>query len=382
VRVAVPWIAGTAWLGGWNYFLNMARVCRRFAPDIEFALLCEGELEPAFRAELAAEKIALLPPVPLRRQGYVKGYLGLQDRATQTLLRDAGIAAVFELIPLRTRYGIPALAWIPDFQHRRLPAFFPRRERLRRDLIYRTRLRLNRHAMLSSHAALEDMQAFIPKPRAQVHIVPFAVLLTEEITSACIADALKHHSLPPVYFFLPNQFWQHKNHEVALRALALAVKQIPSTMLALSGQAVDVRASGYAAGLMQLANDLGISANLRILGTISHKDLLVLTAGAHALVNPSLFEGWSTTVEEAKALGTPMILSDLDVHREQAASDAVYFPRSSPQALAEALVEAMRAPIANTEPRRAYANLRAQENCRVYAQKLRAALAATVADGI
>ena len=45
MRIAVPWGAGTPWLGGWNYYLNMVRVCRRFAPDIEFFLAYEGELE-------------------------------------------------------------------------------------------------------------------------------------------------------------------------------------------------------------------------------------------------------------------------------------------------------------------------------------------------
>ncbi len=37
-----------------------------------------------------------------------------------------------------------------------------------------------------------------------------------------------------------------------------------------------------------------------------------------ALINPSQFEGWSTTVEEAKSLGVKMLLSDLEVHKEQA----------------------------------------------------------------
>jgi glycosyltransferase involved in cell wall biosynthesis len=56
-----------------------------------------------------------------------------------------------------------------------------------------------------------------------------------------------------------------------------------------------------------------------------------------ALLNPSLFEGWSTTVEEAKAAGVPMVLSDLDVHKEQAGEYAIYFDRHSSFALAETL---------------------------------------------
>ena len=57
-----------------------------------------------------------------------------------------------------------------------------------------------------------------------------------------------------------------------------------------------------------------------------------------ALINPSLFEGWSTTVEEARSAGVPMILSDIPVHREQAGENAIYFDPSSPEALAKTLI--------------------------------------------
>ncbi|NIO41379.1 MAG: glycosyltransferase [Burkholderiales bacterium] len=74
---------------------------------------------------------------------------------------------------------------------------------------------------------------------------------------------------------------------------------------------------------------------------MSRADLYALMRGSIAVVNPSLFEGWSTTVEEAKAIGAPLVLSDIAVHREQAGGDAVYFePHSATQAAA-ALVQAI-----------------------------------------
>ena len=56
-----------------------------------------------------------------------------------------------------------------------------------------------------------------------------------------------------------------------------------------------------------------------------------------ALINPSSLEGWSTTVEEAKSFGVPMILSDIDVHREQTGGAARYFGINDPEALADHL---------------------------------------------
>jgi glycosyltransferase involved in cell wall biosynthesis len=59
--------------------------------------------------------------------------------------------------------------------------------------------------------------------------------------------------------------------------------------------------------------------------------------GCVALINPSNFEGWNTTVEEAKASDVPIILSNLDVHREQGSDRAFYFDPKSPEQLANIL---------------------------------------------
>jgi glycosyltransferase involved in cell wall biosynthesis len=59
---------------------------------------------------------------------------------------------------------------------------------------------------------------------------------------------------------------------------------------------------------------------------------------AMALLNPSRFEGWSTTVEEAKALGRPLLLSDIRTHRAQAAEGrAIWFGTDDVDELATGL---------------------------------------------
>jgi len=70
---------------------------------------------------------------------------------------------------------------------------------------------------------------------------------------------------------------------------------------------------------------------------IPYSDLSALMRVCTALVNPSLFEGWSTTVEEARVMGTPMLLSDIAVHKEQMHTQAVYFNRYDAQFLADIL---------------------------------------------
>jgi hypothetical protein len=58
-----------------------------------------------------------------------------------------------------------------------------------------------------------------------------------------------------------------------------------------------------------------------------------------AIVQPSQFEGWSTVVEDTRALGKTCILSAIAVHREQNPPGAVYFASDSPRELADRMAE-------------------------------------------
>jgi glycosyltransferase involved in cell wall biosynthesis len=64
---------------------------------------------------------------------------------------------------------------------------------------------------------------------------------------------------------------------------------------------------------------------------------------AVAFINPSRFEGWSTSVEEAKSMGKQIVLSDIPVHREQAPSRGFFFADNDPRALADSMQAASRA---------------------------------------
>jgi glycosyltransferase involved in cell wall biosynthesis len=86
----------------------------------------------------------------------------------------------------------------------------------------------------------------------------------------------------------------------------------------------------------RLIESSGVNLNFRLLGLIPHAHIPALMRSSAALINPSTFEGWSTTVEEAKAMGTPMILSDLKVHQEQS-KEASFFNATAPVQLADIL---------------------------------------------
>ena len=114
-------------------------------------------------------------------------------------------------------------------------------------------------------------------------------------------------------------------------------------MVAASGSPEDPREPDYFDDLMRQVEARGLGPNFRYLGMIPLDHVYALLRASMALINPSRFEGWSTTVEEAKSFGVPMILSDLDVHREQTGGTARYFGIDDPGMLADHLSEVSQA---------------------------------------
>jgi glycosyltransferase involved in cell wall biosynthesis len=110
-------------------------------------------------------------------------------------------------------------------------------------------------------------------------------------------------------------------------AQALQVLQAlePELTVVASGNPSDSRNPLHPQAVLDQVKALGLQQQFRFLGLIPYDDLMPLMRASVGVLNPSLFEGWSTPVEEAKALGVPMLLSDLPVHREQAAAHGARF---------------------------------------------------------
>src|SRR5690606_16162197 len=65
---------------------------------------------------------------------------------------------------------------------------------------------------------------------------------------------------------------------------------------------------------------------------------LCLMKHSISILQPSLFEGWSTTVEDAKQLNVRIILSDISVHKEQNPQNGFFFNRLDPKDLADKIL--------------------------------------------
>ncbi|MBX9860470.1 MAG: glycosyltransferase family 4 protein [Sphingomonas sp.] len=344
IRLAIPPIGGKGWFGGWMYMRNMVRALAEHGdPDIETLLFLGPD-----RAD--DRYVRDLPDLPRTRviidpafaEDRVRGGIGraLVTGHNAPLLatyRREGVDVAFcPAIYLGWRSPIPSIAWIPDFQHRRLPHMFGRATWWKRDLGFRAQVASSAIIILSSEDAERDCLAFYPGARDRTRVARFAVPIDGWPTADAAWARLRAEEIAEDFVFLPNQLWQHKNHMLAVEAAGLLAQRGSNRQILVTGHGEDPRRPGYRAEIEARIAALGAGEHIRLLGSVDHGLVQAMMIGATALLNPSRFEGWSTTVEEAKAVGTPMLLSDLPVHREQA-PDARFFATDDAAALADAI---------------------------------------------
>lgn len=262
-----------------------------------------------------------------------------KDTAAEKLFVDHVIDTVFEPAAFYGwRFPIPAIAWIPDFQHRQLPQLFSRATYWKREIRCRLQAASGRHMLLSSEDARKDCEFFFPASRGRTSVVRFAVLPKDEALAHDPGEIANLYGLPERFYYLPNQFWKHKNHTLVIEALSQLVARGINITVAVSGKQDDPYNPDHYASIEKLIETTGVARHFRVLGMIPYEHLIALMRGCRALINPSLCEGWSTTVEEAKSLGVPMLLSNLSVHLEQAPRGTVFFDPLSANELADRIV--------------------------------------------
>jgi glycosyltransferase involved in cell wall biosynthesis len=265
---------------------------------------------------------------------------GARDALMERFLSQQEIAVLSHSGWLGPGSSLPAIGWIPDFQHKHLPDLFSAREIASRNRTIFNTCRHCQKVIVSSVDAQSDLLRFLPDYGDKcvvLHFVAPAPAADAKLrTRAELEDCYKFSG---PYFLLPNQFWKHKNHAVVIEALAHLRSTAKNILILATGNNRDYRHPGHFEWLMNLATERNVRDNFRYLGMVSTEDLAALMEHSVGIINPSLFEGWSTSVEEAKSIGKLVLLSDIPVHREQNPALGSYFAPDDSSTLANQLWE-------------------------------------------
>lgn len=346
MKILIYLTGGLHWMGGVQYTRNLVRALALLPaperPQLVLQISSKNRLagfEDEFRTYPNVLIDGPLKPShrPLSKLRRVLRKLSGRELQGKFLLSDECAVAFPAKGP-----NIPGpsqkIYWVPDFQYKHFPEFFSPEERKRRDAMYNRMFAEPGILVLSSEAVKADFHRFFPQFKQKpVRILHFASTFVPDDFAADPSAICAEFSVPHRFVYLPNQLWQHKGHDTAFRALGILNQQGIQIPLVCTGSAEDYRTNEYGRQLDDILKNNEIDGQTLRLGLLDRRDQIQLYRQASLVLQPSRFEGWSTTVEDARALGKTILLSDIAVHKEQNPANAVFFTAGDHHDLAEKL---------------------------------------------
>jgi glycosyltransferase involved in cell wall biosynthesis len=352
MKVGVFEMGGSGWTGGLTYLRNLGHAVRTNIPEqLNLYLVHKRGNTPVSSAHVSAHFDGVVEVSPfggspyslagLIRQGVslLAGGDIINARRFERVLARQGIEVVFGN-GLSGKYTLPSVGWFPDFQHVDLPQFFSRKEIVIRDLLVKRMARNCTRMVFSSRHARNCFVRLHPAQAAKARELNFVAHLPVAVKTTDPAYLLPKLRLPEKFIYLPNQLWPHKNHLTAFQAVKILADRNVRVCLVCSGNLCEQQNPEHKQRVYDYVQANGLADRIFILGMVDFDDVYALIRQSCCVLNPSLYEGWSTTVEETKTIGKPMILSDLEVHREQNPPQTEFFEPKNAEMLAAAMERA------------------------------------------
>jgi len=385
MRIGIPLIQNelngqSGWIAGFYFVKNclnaLAELPTEFLPEI-FVFVSDKFCEPLLlpKYENKADWLRIIK-IPSEQLNDIK-YATLVEELIQGY--ECDLFFPFSTIPDFNFRG-RALGWIPDYQDRYLRQYFSIQELRYRKFLCDVIVGYSNKILCSSNAVYTNFKEFYPTASEKAVVIHFRSIIPDEYLAVDPKDVLEKFDIKSKYVYMPNQFWIHKNHKLVFQAWKLLKDIGLNYSLVCTGSSEDYRFPGYYQELQDYLakNDLD---NIKILGFLTREEQIQLYRGASLILQPSLFEGWSTSLEDAKALGKRVLVSDTPIHREQCDKVALFFDKNDPQALANILQKEWDGlPLGFDRASEIEGRERYVANIKLFAQELLAAFQASLND--
>ena len=317
------------WTGGIIYLLNAIRILN-FLDDKDKPTVVVL-YNPALKKYVDEIQYPYLELVPHNFASIYKGYIDSFLKNKNTFVHDMVINnkldAIFPMhdYPVKSKLDAKLVSWYADLQHMYYPQFFTKRKRIERNSRIKLILKNSKDLVVSSQAVKDDFLKFFTVPKGlNIHIYHF-VSIIEDFPEMTFDEIRAKYDLPEHFYMISNQFHKHKNHKVVFEAVAELKKKGIEVSIGITGRFPDEPDSPYMQELHDIINKNDLKKSIKFLGLIPRGDQLLLMKYCKAILQPSLFEGWSTVIEDAKSLQVPVIAANLNVNIEQLEEKGTYF---------------------------------------------------------
>ena len=323
MRIGIILTGDYSWAGGVYYSLNIIKLLHSLSlsKKIKIVVIVNSDTPADLIKEIPTQNTEL--SYLDKKNFFYKVYHKLKGDRFIADINRLNLDILYPLIsydPSHAKLNCKPMYWLYDFQHKFLPELFSSEEIKQRDLVFENIASHGKDIVFSSHNSKSHFEKFFPNSKANKYVYNFVSLIENHNKEITISAAI-----PKTYFIVCNQFWPHKNHLTVLKALNHLLQQNKHVHIVFTGKYNDERSKTYVDSLKNYIKENQLENNITLTGLISREEQVELIKKAWAVIQPSFFEGWSTVVEDAKALGKFMILSDIGVNREQVKEYVKFF---------------------------------------------------------
>lgn len=347
IKVGIWFDAPKNYFGGINYFKNLLYALSKHNPKevkvyIFFSTDMPEETLELFRPYAKVVKTSILYRYSFLwflNQIFIR-ILNSHFIVNQILKRYSINILSHSWFVIKPKSFYKIISWIPDFQYLHLPEHFNKHHKKNETKRLKELISYSDLVILSSNDALKDFKNVArSKDINKGTVMNFVSQPDFESLDKNQINLEDRFGLNGKYFYLPNQFWKHKNHLIVFKALKILKEKDVEVTLVCSGETLDFRDKNqkYLKKLNNFIKENNLYKNILILGKIEYVEVLKLIQNSVATINPSFFEGWSSTVEESKTFNKTIILSNIDVHIEQNPKKAIFFSPDNAQELSKIL---------------------------------------------
>ena len=341
INLAIIFPSINDWLGGLNYFINLITALKLIQKkNFNFKIFSSIENKKILKDLVPEKKVVYTNSLKKFSLNYifrkVLEKIFKNDIYLEKIFMKYGINIISHDKPFK---NIKSICWIPDLQHKILKKNFNEKEIVHRDKIFENYLKNGTKVITSSKVAKNHLiKSYKYLNIEKINVLNFVPLIrTSKIKKFSVIK--KKYNLPLNYFFCPNQFWVHKNHKLIINAVNHIKNKKINFKIIFSGSRRDYRNHSHILSIMTKIKKNNLSNYFIFLDKITYEDVISIMYYSNAIINPSVFEGWSTTVEEGKLLKKIILLSKIDTHLEQMPKYANYFDVKDHKKLSQYLLK-------------------------------------------
>jgi glycosyltransferase involved in cell wall biosynthesis len=228
---------------------------------------------------------------------------------------------------------VPVAVHVADLAYVHVPERFTSLRRAYYTMLIRHAVRTAQHILVPTESVRRQLLALYPATADRIVMTPYGI--RPEILE--LGGQVRGFDQRQNLILAPGGSERRKNLDLIIHAFSALGEEAAGYRLVLFGPGRRLPLEAERAWRQSPWRD-----RIEFLGFISDAELRAHLRSARVFVYPSLDEGFGLPILEAMALGTPVLCSDIPVHREVAGEAAAFFAPRSADDLANTLRDVIR----------------------------------------